>query len=67
MPLNKHMKVLLRMAEKRSGKPSTPEFSSPADAEDALRSMERWKVVHNVRTVIAVVGWAAAMAAVLFL
>jgi hypothetical protein len=67
MPLNNHMKTLLRAAEDRSGKLAAPQFGSPIDDKDAFRSMERWKVLHNIRTVIGAVGWTAAMSVIFFL
>jgi hypothetical protein len=64
MPINKRLKKALRAAEKRSGTPAAPEFSSQQEERDVFALMHRWRAVHALRTLIGGAGWAAAMAVV---
>jgi hypothetical protein len=59
MPLNHHLKDMLRHAEKRSGRASEPEFSVD-EADEALLGVNRWMVLNRVRMTFAGIGWVTA-------
>ncbi|EIN08967.1 hypothetical protein PUNSTDRAFT_143622 [Punctularia strigosozonata HHB-11173 SS5] len=65
MPLNNHLKSILRSAEKRSGKKNAPELESEKEAEETLGSIDKWKTLNAVRMGFALFGWTAATVAIL--